>query len=161
MKSTKRINRVAVLIGLIVGKRAFLLLAFAVATLLIASTNSNAQMLGGTLVRTASLPGTVTNAGNYFVEKTPDGWKPARFEVTVSNVKLPTDTALGVFLNSNQVGTIRITSTGSGFLRLSVKLGHTVPTVPDGALLSVRNGATTILSGTFKTLNEADKGCDD
>ena len=161
MKFSKRIKTVAVRTSLVFPRKTLLLLAFATATLLITGTDSNAQILGGTLVRSAALPGTGTNQGLYFVEKTSTGWKPWRLEVTVSNVNLPTDTVLSVFLNSNQVGTIRVTSSGGGLLRLAVKLGHTVPTVPDGALLTVKNGSTTISSGVFKTLNPADSGCDD
>lgn len=155
----RHIDLVAFMSCLKVSKKAILVFVFALGALLIASSEGNAQnLLGGEIVRSAKL-GTANS--NYFVERTSTGWKPMRLEVSVSNVKLPADTVLAVFLNSSQIGTIKLSSTGTGFLRLAVKLGHRVPTVAHGASLSVKNGSTTILSGTFTTVNEAEAGCEE
>ena len=71
------------------------------------------------------------------------------FTVDVSSVNLPSNTALGVFLNGTNVGQITLNPQRRGELRLSTLNGGTVPTVMSGDTLTVRNGATVVLTGTF------------
>lgn len=70
--------------------------------------------------------------------------------VFVNHVRLPMGTRLGVFINDNSVGEIVLRSFGDGGLRLDTANGDTVPTVVAGSTAVVKNGATTILSGTFQ-----------
>lgn len=89
--------------------------------------------------------GGVTPAGfsAYFVSES-----GRRLVTQVGHVNLPEDTELGVFLNGNSIGTIRLDD-HRGTLFLSTEHGDTVPEVVSGDVLSVRNGDTTILEGTF------------
>lgn len=70
-------------------------------------------------------------------------------EVQVGSVNLASGTMLDVVVNGNAVGQIRLTQLRNGLLRLSTMAGQTVPTVNAGSSVAVKNGATTILNGTF------------
>jgi hypothetical protein len=70
------------------------------------------------------------------------------FEVNLTQINLPNGTSVAVFVDGNQVGTATISS-GVGRLRLRSDRGETVPVVADGMSCQVKNGSTTILSGTF------------
>ncbi|MFN6962789.1 MAG: CHRD domain-containing protein [Pyrinomonadaceae bacterium] len=70
-------------------------------------------------------------------------------EVSVGNVNLPAATVLDVTVDGTAVGTIRLTTYHNGVLRLSTRMGQTVPNINAGAALAVKSGSTTILSGSF------------
>jgi carbon monoxide dehydrogenase subunit G len=67
-------------------------------------------------------------------------------------VNLPTGTVVGAFINSTQVGTITLRPEGEGELELESENGQTVPVIAAGDTASIRNGDTTVLSGTFQTV---------
>lgn len=69
-------------------------------------------------------------------------------KVFVNYVNLPNNTILNVMLNGTSIGNITINNR-SGRLQLETDDGDTVPTVTNGATLTVKNGGATILSGTF------------
>ena len=76
-------------------------------------------------------------------------WNTRRtLSVYVSYVNVPNGTVLSVMLGGASIGNITIQNRG-GSLRLTNDNGGTVPTVASGAIISVKNGATTVLSGTF------------
>lgn len=77
------------------------------------------------------------------------GTTSRRLGVFVNHVHLPPGTHLGVFINGNSIGEIVLHNNGEGGLRLDTANGQTVPTVIAGSTAVVKNGATTILSGTF------------
>ena len=70
-------------------------------------------------------------------------------EVRVRQVNLPPGTSLSVFINNVLAGSLSLQNGGEGRLRLRSDNGQTVPVVVDGSTIQVRNGATTVLSGTF------------
>ncbi len=70
------------------------------------------------------------------------------FEVRVRQVNLPNGTVLTVSLNGTTVGQL-ILDGGEGRLRLRSDRGDNVPVVTAGMTVTLKNGATTILSGTF------------
>ena len=70
------------------------------------------------------------------------------FEVRVRQVNLPNGTVLTVSLNGATVGQLTLDG-GEGRLRLRSDRGDNVPVVTAGMTVTVKNGATTILSGTF------------
>lgn len=147
-------ERLTVLSGFRFWKTALVLLAFGLATLipLMSGGRSEAQVTtnaGSALVAPLSGPAiggmTPRGSGRYFV----DSLNNRFFETEVGNVNLPANSMLGVFLNGNQVGQIRLSAVKSGLLRLSTMMGQTVPNVTTGSALAVKNGETTILSGVF------------
>lgn len=69
-------------------------------------------------------------------------------EVRLSQINLPAGTSLTVAVAGNAVGQI-VVSGGEGRLRLRSDNGQTVPNVVAGTAIAIRNGSTTILSGTF------------
>ena len=72
-------------------------------------------------------------------------------EVRIRQVNLPIGTALGVVINGNNVGTMFVESGGEGRLRLRSDEGQFVPAVTSGMPIAVRNGSSTILSGSFSS----------
>ncbi|MCD9185475.1 MAG: CHRD domain-containing protein [Pyrinomonadaceae bacterium] len=69
--------------------------------------------------------------------------------VFVGHVNLAEATVLTVSVDDASVGEITLDDDGEGNLRLSTANGDTVPTVAAGSTLVVKNGETTVLSGTF------------
>jgi hypothetical protein len=65
-------------------------------------------------------------------------------------LRLPAATVLNVFLGTNNIGTITLRADGYGKLELETSEGDTVPTVIAGNMLTIKNGGTTVLSGTFR-----------
>lgn len=72
----------------------------------------------------------------------------SNLRVFVSNVNLASGTTLAVFVGSTQVGQITLNSSGRGEFTSSAA---TLPAITAGTVLTVRNGSTTILTGTFAT----------
>lgn len=77
-----------------------------------------------------------------------------RLQVEVEHVNLPAGTVLTVSIQSGanppvQVGQITLSATGFGELELDSQKGAIVPTVLNGDIVSVANGATAILAGVF------------
>ena len=70
-------------------------------------------------------------------------------EIEVYQINLPSGTSLGVTVDGASVGNLILEDGGEGELRLRTDNGQTVPMVIIGSTISVSNGATTILSGTF------------
>jgi len=133
-------------------KVAFVAMAFVLAAAVpffFGQRTSNAEDTAGTFL-SASLSGapigtmTPTGLGRYFSDST-----GRSLEVSVNSVNLPAGTNLTVSIDGAAVGTIRLSTFRNGVLRLSTRAGQTVPTVNSGAALVVKNGAATILSGTF------------
>jgi hypothetical protein len=69
--------------------------------------------------------------------------------VFVNRVRLASGTVLHVSLNNTAIGQITLRQYGDGSLRLQGP-SATIPTVIVGDTLTVKNGVTTILSGTFR-----------
>jgi hypothetical protein len=65
--------------------------------------------------------------------------------VNLRNVNVAANTALDVYIGETKVGTIEIGRGRSGQLRLD----STAATVDENTVITIRNGATTILTGTF------------
>ncbi len=74
-------------------------------------------------------------------------------EVRVRQVNLAIGTSLGVVVDGAVVGNMILESGGEGRLRLRSDNGQTVPTVFVGSTIAVKNGDSTILSGTFGSFN--------
>ncbi len=70
-------------------------------------------------------------------------------EVRVDRVALPQGTALVVVVDGTQAGTMFLEDDGEARLRLRSDNGQTVPNVVSGSTIAVRNGGSTILTGTF------------
>ena len=70
--------------------------------------------------------------------------------VFVNGVHLSSGTHLSVMINAATVGEIVLSGEGNGGLRLDTANGGTVPTITAGSTATVKNGTTTILSGTFQ-----------
>ncbi|MDQ3800175.1 MAG: CHRD domain-containing protein, partial [Acidobacteriota bacterium] len=70
--------------------------------------------------------------------------------VFVNRVRLAGGTQLSVMVGTTTVGQITLNNRGEGRLRLNTANGDTVPTITADTPLTVKNGATTILSGTFR-----------
>ncbi len=70
--------------------------------------------------------------------------------VFVDDVKLTSGTQLTVKVGTTSIGTVTLNSEGEGRLRLDTVTGGTVPTVTAGAAITVLNGTSTVLSGTFQ-----------
>jgi len=77
-----------------------------------------------------------------------------RLQVEVEHVNLPANTMLTVLLQSGanapqQVGQIKLSSTGFGELDLDSQNGASVPAVQNGDVASVTAGGVAILAGVF------------
>ncbi|SRR5260370_24186261 len=76
-----------------------------------------------------------------------------RLNVEVENLNLPAGTVLTVVILhggiSTTVGMITLSSTAFGELELESQNGAVVPAVQAGDMVTVSNGATTILAGVF------------
>jgi hypothetical protein len=72
-----------------------------------------------------------------------------RFEIEVFSVNLPAGTALNVRLNGTNLGQLFINSFNSGQFQLRTDNGQTVPNVNNGDVVTLTNGSTTVLNGTF------------
>lgn len=70
--------------------------------------------------------------------------------VFVNRIRLASGTQLSVFVGTTSVGQITLNNRGEGSLRLNTSNGGTVPTITPDTALTVKNGNTTILSGTFR-----------
>lgn len=70
-------------------------------------------------------------------------------EARVYQVNLPVGTSLAVSINDTAIGNLVLESGGEGRLRLRSDRGETVPVVTPGMTITMKNGTTTILSGTF------------
>ena len=70
-------------------------------------------------------------------------------EVRVRQVNLPSGTALTVAVNGATVGQLILENGGEGRLRLRSDNGQNVPVITNGATITIKNGAATILSGVF------------
>ena len=74
----------------------------------------------------------------------PNGNFSAHLVVEVDNVNLPANTHLSVFLNTTSIGMITLDNFHHG-----VFFSSSPPVVVAGDVLAVKNGTTTILTGTF------------
>lgn len=70
-------------------------------------------------------------------------------ESRVYQVNLPAGTSLSVTINNTVVGNLVLEGGGEGRLRLRSDRGDTVPVVTAGMTVQLKNGSTTVLSGTF------------
>jgi hypothetical protein len=70
-------------------------------------------------------------------------------DVRVRQVNLATGTTLGVYVDGVLVGNMTVQSGGDAELRLRSDNGQNVPTVIVGSTIQIKNGGSTILSGTF------------
>ena len=71
-----------------------------------------------------------------------------KLSVQVEDVNLPNGTVLSVEACGASVGTIRLVARG-GDLNLDSRNGQVVPSCAAGNSVSVKSGASTVLSGTF------------
>jgi hypothetical protein len=72
------------------------------------------------------------------------------FQVEVENVKKLAGKRLGVFVNGNNVGTMRINQFGAGRLELNSDRGDNVPAISAGSKVQVKTGAgVLVVSGQF------------
>ena len=76
----------------------------------------------------------------------------AKFNVEVEDVNVAAGTKLSVFLNGNEVGTITVSPAPirGGELEFNTQDGDAVPTAAAGDVVTVRNGATAVLSGVLR-----------
>ncbi len=70
--------------------------------------------------------------------------------IYVNQIRLAGGTVLNVSVGATAVGTITLSPQGYGTLRLDTTTGGVVPTIAAGDMLTVKNGETTVLSGTFR-----------
>lgn len=70
-------------------------------------------------------------------------------EIRVFQVNLAAGTSLGVTVDGASVGNLIMESGGEGRLRLRTDNGQNVPNIIIGSTISISNGGTAILSGTF------------
>ena len=73
-------------------------------------------------------------------------------EVRLRQINLPSGTTLNVVVNNTQAGNLILEGGGEGRLRLRSDEGDIIPNIVVGSSISVRNGASTILSGVFARL---------
>ncbi len=73
----------------------------------------------------------------------------AELEVRVRQVNLPIGTLLTVMINGTSIGNIVLENRGEGRLRLRSENGQTVPAIVVGSTVTIKNGSSTILAGTF------------
>ncbi|HEY0404254.1 MAG TPA: Calx-beta domain-containing protein [Pyrinomonadaceae bacterium] len=110
-----------------------------------AQANDNVTELSARLTG-ASING-VAPGGTAEYEVKVDGNR--EFKVTVSSVNLPAGTVLSVLVDNSQVGQLSVNSLGGGQFEVETKDGQTVPVVNSNSTVVVRQGTTTILSGSF------------
>ena len=118
----------------------------------------------GTGTATPSATGTPNNESELFAGltgPTVNGVLPTGFaeyeihssrtelEVRVRQVNLAIGTSLNVFVDGTVAGQMSLQSGGEGRLRLRSDNGQTVPVVVVGSTITVKNGDSNILSGTF------------
>ena len=116
------------------------------------STLSRAESFnpGITAVLSGSPVAGVTPRGSaVFQSFTSNGSTTKSLSVQVSTVNYAANTVLQVSVNSTSVGQITLNAVHSGALNISTANGGTVPTVAAGDTVTVKNGTTTVLSGTF------------
>jgi hypothetical protein len=130
---------------------AVLLLAFAWAIVpftmnssIVEADNDSDIRIGATL--TGAAIGGVTPSG--FAEHRLDDSGRRRLTVQAFSVNLASGTLLDIYINNQIVGQIAVNN-GSGFFDIDTNNGQTVPSVSSGNPITLRQGATTILSGTF------------
>jgi len=70
-------------------------------------------------------------------------------EVRVYQVSLPAGTSLSVSVDNAAVGSLIMESGGEGRMRLRSDNGQTVPVVTAGSTIELKNGGTSVLTGTF------------
>ncbi len=70
-------------------------------------------------------------------------------EARVYQVNLPSGTVLTAFINGTQIGQFSLEGDREGRLRLRSDRGDNVPVIRGGETFEIKNGGTTILSGTF------------
>ena len=133
-------------------KTAFIAFAICLATVVpfYFGNHSEAQTVTGTFLFAPMTGAPIGNAvpngtGRYLV----DSANNRVFEAEVGNVNLAGGTMLGVFVNGNSVGQIRLSAVRNGILRLATGAGQTVPTVTAGSTIAIKNGDATVLSGVF------------
>jgi hypothetical protein len=74
------------------------------------------------------------------------------FEVEVRQINVPLGTGLTVVVDNVRVGSITIADGGRGELKLRSDRGQAVPQVVSGSMISINNGSSAVLSGTFRGL---------
>lgn len=72
------------------------------------------------------------------------------FEVEVRQINVPLGTSLTVVVDNVSVGSITIADGGRGELRLRSDRGQAVPQVVSESTISINNGSSAVLSGTFR-----------
>ena len=103
------------------------------------------------LVRTANLvspTGSVDPHGAAEFQLYADGNRELEIEIEDVN-NLPTGTALTALVNGSQVGQIVLDVDHRGRLKLRTEDGQSVPTINNGDIAEVRNGATVLVRGVF------------
>lgn len=118
-----------------------------VSMLVNASGNATGSVV--VLTRTANLvspTGSVNPHGDATYEVYDSGQR--ELEIEAEDVNAANGTLISFFVDGNNVGQIAL-SQQKAKLKLKTELGQTVPTVNAGSTVAVRNGATTILTGTF------------
>lgn len=101
------------------------------------------------LVRTANLvspTGSINPHGAAEFQLYESGQK--ELEVQIEDVSLANGTVVEAFVGGNSVGMFTL-DLQRGRLKLRTADGQTVPDVPAGATVEVRNGATVLVAGTF------------
>lgn len=73
-------------------------------------------------------------------------------DTRISQINLPGGTSLSVVVDGTSVGNLILESDGEGEQRLRTDRGQTVPNVVVGSTIAIRNGSTTILSGTYMAM---------
>lgn len=110
-----------------------------------AQANDNVTELSARLTG-ASINGVVPG-GNAEYEVKVDGNR--EFKVSVSSVNLAAGTVLSVLVDNAQAGQFSVNSLGGGTFEVETKDGQTVPFVNSNSTVVIRQGTTTILSGSF------------
>ncbi len=113
--------------------------------------DASANALGGVpvLVRTANLvspTGSVNPHGDATYEVYDSGQR--ELEIEGEDINAADGTIISFFVDGSSVGQVAL-SQQKAKLKLKTELGQSVPTVNAGSTVAVRNGATTILTGTF------------
>ena len=70
-------------------------------------------------------------------------------EIRIRQINLPAGTSLGVFVNNISVGQIVVDGSLEGRLRLRTDRGDNIPVVTNGLTIQIKNGANSILTGSF------------
>lgn len=113
-------------------------------------TNSDAAHANNLLLDCPNGPLQANLTGTNTDGKTPGGVASYKenntngLSVMVAEVSVPDGTNLGVFAGDKSVGEILIAKNGSGELKVDSVTG-----ISEGTVLSIKNGETVILSGTF------------